>query len=348
MIIRVAGVGRAGYLLRTAVSATAAAGAFALLPLMAVKYRLGLAPGVAAGLIGAVAPINFWAQTSGYFDAPYTMLGLVGLCLVLSDYWVRGSFPIRGGISVGLVSGAICLLNPTILQVLAGWWVLGRVHFAGKRRIFFRFMATVAVMIVICLSPWAFRNYKALGAAVWTRSDFGLELQVSNNDHATGDLEENVRSPLFSHPHTQVTEREKVRQMGELAYQQAEKAEALSWIGNHPKRFSRLVMDRIVLFWFPSMRRWWQSLAEALISVFAIGGLVILFRRGHPSSWMFLAVLLCYPAVYSIIQVSPRYRLPIEPILLLLTCVFGLNFSGLLQGDLTSKGAKMPPQESIV
>jgi hypothetical protein len=90
IIIRVAGVELAGYLARTTLAAVVAAMAFALLPALAVESGLGMLSGVTAGLIGATAPINYWAQTSGIWDAPYTMLGLVGLCLLLSG--TRWSF----------------------------------------------------------------------------------------------------------------------------------------------------------------------------------------------------------------------------------------------------------------
>ena len=325
IIIRVAGVGPAGYLVQTTLASIAAAGAFALLPALAVNCRLGMPTGVMAGLIGATAPINFWPQTAGYFDSPYAMLGLVGLCVLLSSYWIREFFPVRGAISLGILSGALCLLNPAILQVLAGWWIFGMLRFSKSRRALLKFTATVAVIIAICLSPWAFRNSRALGEAIWTRSNFGLELQVSNNDHATADLEVNVRSPDFPHPSIQLTEREQIRQMGEPAYHRAKEKEALVWIRTHPAKFTQLVMGRVFLFWFPSMSRWWQSLAEALFTVLAIAGLLSLFKIKHPSSWMFLAVLVFYSAIYSIIEVSPRYRLPIEPILLLLGCFFCLR-----------------------
>lgn len=332
-IIRLFGVGLTGYLIRVAFTSIAAAMAFALLPALAVRSQLGLPAGVIAGLIGAIAPINFWAQTAGIFDAPYTMLGLIGLCVALSGYWVNGYFPARGAVALGLLSGFICLLNPTIVEVLVGWYVFGMLRFKNDRRELSIFTATAAAVVVICLSPWALRNARALGSAIWTRSNFGLELQVSNNDRATADLEQNVREPDFPHPFTDSNERNKIRLMGEVAYHETKKKDALSWIGSHPARFAQLALRRIFLFWFPSMARLLQSIAEDLITILAFAGLLSLFRNNHPSAWMFLAVLVCYPAVYLIIQVSPRYRLPIEPILLLLGCIFCINLRNTLKGS---------------
>jgi hypothetical protein len=343
VIIKVAGVGLAGFLMQAILAAIAASAAFALLPVLGVKCRLGMLPGVIAGLIGAAVPINFWNQTVQLFDAPYTMLGVVGLCILLSSYWVSECFPIRGAVLLGVVCGTICLLNPIIMEILAGWYILGLLHFTKKRGAFSIFMATIAAIIVLFLCPWAYRNYKALGGGVWTRSNFGLELSVSNNDHASAEYEVNIYSPDFPHPFTQLEERIKVREMGELAYNQARKNEALLWIRNHPGAFSHLTMLRFFYFWFPPMRQWWKSIAEALIAVLAIAGLIGLFKKHHPSSWMFLAVIVFYPAVYLIVQVGPRYRLPIEPILLLLACSFCLDMWNTAKGnwrrrDLTPAG----------
>jgi hypothetical protein len=325
IIIKVAGVGLAGFLAQAILAAIVSSAAFALLPALAVKCRLGMSPGAIAGLIGATVPINFFNQTLGLVDAPYSMLGLVGLCVVLCSYWIEERFPIRGAVSLGVLSGALCLLNPTILEVLAGWYIFGVLRFKNRRKAFSIFMAIVGAIIVICLSPWAYRNYNALGEAIWTRSNFGLELSVSNSDYASAEYEINVRSRDFPHPLSQYKERERARQMGELAYNQARKKEALSWIRNHRARFSQLTMLRFFYFWFPPMHRWWQSIAEALITILAVTGLLSLLRKNHPSSWMFLAVFVFYPAVYLVIQVGPRYRLPIEPILLLLACCFCLR-----------------------
>lgn len=333
IVIRVFGTGLAGQLVRSILASIAACMAFALLPALAVKCQLRMLPGVAAGLVGAIAPVNYWPQTVGIFDAPYTMLGLTGLCVVLSGYWIGESFPLRGGIFMGVLSGVLCLLNPTILQPLAGWSILGMLRFDKNRRAYFKFMATVAVLIVIFLSLWALRNSRTLGGAIWTRSNFGLELQVSNNDHAVAEGGINDRSPDFSHPFTQPKEREKVRRMGELAYMQAKKKEALLWIYNHPTKFSRLLVQRSFLFWFPRMARWWQSLAEGLVTVLAIAGLWGLFEKHHPASWMLLAVLIFYPGVYLVVQTFPRYRCPIEPILLLLGCLACHDFWNSLGGN---------------
>lgn len=113
------------------------------------------------------------------------------------------------------------------------------------------FMAIVAVLIVLCLASWAFRNFRALGGAVWTRSNIGLELQLSNNDRALADAEVNMKSPDFPHPYKQLAEGERHRQLGELNYMKAKKKETLAWIQGHPAKFLQLIIKSSYSFLVP-------------------------------------------------------------------------------------------------
>jgi hypothetical protein len=57
---------------------------------------------------------------------------------------------------------------------------------------------------------------------------------------------------------------------------------------------------------------------EAVLSLLGLCGLGLLFWERNGFAWVALAVLVAFPAVYWIIQVSPRYRFPMEPLLFLL------------------------------
>jgi hypothetical protein len=52
--------------------------------------------------------------------------------------------------------------------------------------------------------------------------------------------------------------------------------------------------------------------------VLAFGGLVVLLRRRRAEGLLFAALLLCFPVVYYVTFVIPRYRHPIEPEMVLL------------------------------
>src|SRR5271166_5900504 len=199
----------------------AASLAFAMLPAVAVVNRIGLASGTLAGTAGALLPINYWTQTSGAFDAPYTAAVLVALCLLLGRIWTIAKFTKTEGVAFGVTAGLGCLLNPALIPVLAAWSTAAALKYRPQWRRVLTFLAVGALCALSVLAPWAIRNHRALGSFIWTRSSFGLELQVSNNDLATADLERNVRTKQFkdNHPFSSDSERAKARSAGEVAYQ---------------------------------------------------------------------------------------------------------------------------------
>jgi hypothetical protein len=332
ILFRISGIGARGALAMKVFGSTAAAVGFALLPALAVVSGLGLSSGVLAGMAGALLPVNFWAQTAGSFDAPLTSVVLVALCLLLCRVWAAAQFTKSEGAAFGVVAGFGCLLNPALIPVLAAWSIVSAVRYRRQLRQVLAFLAVAAVLVLSILAPWAIRNYRALGSHIWTRSDFGLELQVSNNDMMTADLERNVRLPEYTllHPFRSADEFAKVRIVGEVAYNRSKERQAFAWIASHKRRFLLLTAERFRLFWLPNMLRPWQSVFEAALTLLGLCGLALLFWKRYAFAWVVIAALVAYPAVYYVIQVSPRYRFPLEPILFLLAANL---FSGILRSS---------------
>jgi hypothetical protein len=321
VLFRIFGTGASGALAVNILGASAAALAFALLPGLAVAGGLDLLTGVMAGMAGALFPVNYWPQTSGVFDAPLTCLVLLSLCYLLCRTLRADRFSRADAVVFGLAAGIGCLVNPGVIPVVAAWCVVCAWRFRSQLRRVLGFFAVAAACILLVLTPWAIRNHSVLGSTIWTRSNLGLELQVSNNDVMTPDLEHNVRVPEFGllHPFAGAGERAKVKAMGEVAYQHSKMKQALSWIAANKLRFLDLTAQRFRLFWLPEMRRNWQSAIEDALTLCGLVGLAFLFRRGNALSWLAGAVLAAYPFVHYLIQVTPRYRLPIEPFLFLLS-----------------------------
>jgi hypothetical protein len=320
--IGVFGLGYAGHLAIALMASAAAAMSFALLPVLARAARLGHAPGLLGGIVGEIAPINFWAQTSGTWEAPVTGLLLVTLTCVIAILWFEQRLTARWAVITGLAAGTGVLLNAAIIPVLAGWFVAGLWGFRRALGAYARVVAIAGGIAVLLWTPWVVRNALAFGAFVPTRTNLGLELQVSNNDAAVADGEKNMLIPAaFTHPASQSAETAKVRSLGEIAYNQAKLAQAKSWIHAHPEAFARLTADRVRLFWFPSMQRWWQTLAQNAITAAGLAGLLLLAIRRQPAALIIGVVFVGYPFIYAFVQVMPRYRYPLEPFLLLLGAV---------------------------
>ena len=59
--------------------------------------------------------------------------------------------------------------------------------------------------LLACL-PWAWRNYTKLGAPVFIRSNFGLELRMGNNPGALATFEEmDASGGRYLHPRVNLT-----------------------------------------------------------------------------------------------------------------------------------------------
>jgi len=308
-----------------AYSASAAASlGYALLPVLAVNCGLRRRVGIAAGLFGALLPINFWNQTSGVFEAPYTLLAFTVLACVVARHWEAEHFTLGTGVACGLAAAASILSNAGALPILVLWFVCAWIHFSASRAALLRYFAVVSLIVLAALAPWALRNRAQLGSLILTRSNFGLEFQLSNSSTATSDAELNMRSSGNSklHPATDACQLELVRQMGEVAYNRAKLNEATGWIREHPGRFLELTLGRIALFWFPRMDRLSQTLVQGCLTLLAVCGIILLWRT-RPVSAVFLgSACVAYSLVYVVIQVSPRYRFPIEGFLLLLGSYF--------------------------
>jgi len=322
LIFRIFGTGVAGEIAQETFSSSIASLIYAALPTLSTASGLGSEPGIFAGLVGAVLPVNFWSETKGSFEAPLVGLLLMMFSIVTARVWRSADFSARRALVVGFVSGAALLASPTLAPVILASLFLGYAFFRQtKAKECIRFGLIVLGIATLCLTPWAVRNYLVLGSAVWSRSNLGLELYISNNDMAAPNWYDNISSGLFnrSHPFPSRIEQRKLQAMGELPYEHEKLTSAVHWIVTHPQRFGWLTMRRIYYFWFPRMRRRAQSILMGLFTVGAGAGLIRFLRSGNVTAWLFLGIVALYPIIYYIVEAFARYRCPIDWVLIFLT-----------------------------
>ena len=75
------------------------------------------------------------------------------------------------------------------------------------------------------------------------RSNFGAELRIGNGPLADGTWQQ------YLHPTQNVYEMRRYREMGELAYVNARKREALAFIRADHSRFALLCLKRFIYYW---------------------------------------------------------------------------------------------------
>jgi len=233
--------------------------------------------------------------------------------------------PKRDWCGYGLLWGLTLMTNPVFAILLPFWlgwiaycqWKKGSA-WAGQ-------IAVTGVVIILCCIPWTVRNYKVFHAFVPLRSVMGLQLWLGNNALTT---------PLWLghlHPIFDSSEREKYTEMGEIAYMQEKRNLAVKYMEDNPRRVIDLSWRRFLTVWsggtaYPvrdllrNRDPWFRYvlLFNLVAAIGALVGIVVLWRS-HSAYTLPLALApLLFPLPYYLTLVEPRYRLPIDPVVLLL------------------------------
>ena len=261
----------------------------------------------------------------------------------------------------GMLWGVILLTNPTLSPLLPlwlGWWWWRRHHLAvpprrieapapgpvgptarggaaarsGRR---WRAPALALLVAALVVLPWTVRNRVVMHAWLPIRSDLGLALWLGNNPRAT------VLWHGQGHPIDDARQRALFLRQGEIAYMRRKLHLALAYMAVHPAREAHLAWRRFLTFWsggspwpLASLVRFrsdWDRyvlLFDLLSGLAALGGMVRLFLRRHPCAFPIAIVPLVIPWAYYLTLAVPRYRLPVDPAVMLLAALCFLPSAG--------------------
>jgi len=220
----------------------------------------------------------------------------------------------RGWGWFGVLWGIAALTNTSLLAFLpaSGLWICYQRW--KRRKAFLAGVVLSSVVFFACLAPWIVRNCRVFGKFIFIRSNFGAELSIGNNPLANGTW------LVYLHPTQNTVEMNRYKQLGEMAYVASCKQKALAYIRADYGRFAGLCVKRFIYYWGGVPRiaeiAWQAPFKNSVFlasSVLALWGLGRALRRKIPGAWLFLWLILCYPAVYYAVFPHPRYRHPIEP-----------------------------------
>jgi 4-amino-4-deoxy-L-arabinose transferase-like glycosyltransferase len=240
------------------------------------------------------------------------------LVLLLTIRIAEGSRK-RDWIAYGLLWGLILLSNTALIILLPFllMWLLWR---ASRRRPFSGAVLALAIT-VLCATPWTLRNYHQFGRVIFIRDNLPLELHEANNSASSGLWTRN------EHPGNDPASMRRFQELGEIHFMDEKKAQVREFIRDHPGKFLVFSLERVWYFWAAPPQAtivagydlWIARHVEFLLaSVFAFAGLVIIYLRKSVYRWLLAPFLLVYPLPYYIVNPFPRYKHPIEPILLML------------------------------
>src|SRR5271156_2611891 len=299
----------------------------ACIPIYFVGKRIGgVALAAGAAWLWAIFPNAILLPVESMWDASISAL------LVATILWatlaLAESQRLRNWCAYGLLWGVALMFNATLAALfpfLAAWLVY---RAQQQNRKWFKNAAAAVIIIFLCCVPWTIRNYRVFHQFVPLRSVLGLQLWLGNNDQ-TQDI---FRGDL--HPIYNAAEREQYISLGEIAYMRQKKQEAFAYMLSHPQREAHLIFYRAISIWSggtpypledfigtPSLRFRTVLAFNLVAAVGTLCGIVILFRERSPFAVPIAAFPLIYPWAYYLTLALPRYRLPIDSIVMLLLAI---------------------------
>jgi Dolichyl-phosphate-mannose-protein mannosyltransferase len=303
----------------------------ACVPIFRVGERIaGAGVGAGAAWLWAVFPNAILIPVESMWDACLSALLLA--MILWATLELAESRSIRAWLGYGLLWGFALMTNPSLASVfpiLSGWaGFRAGSKLASPKLAWIKRPALSLGVAVLCCVPWTIRNYAVFDALVPLRSGMGLSLWLGNNPDAE------LRPVGFMHPISSSVERERYIDLGETAYMKAKKDEALGYMLSNPGRALSLAATRFVSFWsggtahplndFMQKRSFWFRyvlLFNVLAALSCLAGIVVLVRRGDAYALPLASLPIIFPCIYYLTVVTPRYRLPIDPAVLLLTAI---------------------------
>jgi 4-amino-4-deoxy-L-arabinose transferase-like glycosyltransferase len=277
--------------------------------------------GVVAAWIWALFPLSIFFAIARTWE---TSLGvLLGTLLVLTAVELEraGGFPRWA--ALGGVAALAGLTNPALIAPLPllGIWLILRTKKRGAK-----WLAPAALsgfVFIALLAPWFIRNYVVFNRFIPLRSGLGQELRLGNGP------ETEARWRVWLQPMNNPAEHEKLRRLGEAAYMDESKKEALQFIRANPGLFLRQTARRILFMWTgiwslsPGYLRehpedLFDILPFTLMTWLALAGLRSAVRGRNQYAWVYAAALFALPVAYYTTHVQPRFRHPMEPFFLIL------------------------------
>lgn len=219
-------------------------------------------------------------------------------------------------IILGVVSG-ICIYvrESTVGIVVITLGLILATHRFHPRSILGTMLSVLTVMI--CLTPWAYRNHKVTGHACWLTHRAGISLYDGVRPGATG------QSDLGD-----IKNMEAVQELSEVEWNRYFWDKSMTIIKGDPGRIARLAGEKFARMWNPLPNvETYQSLLIRTVSVLwtlptfllALTGTYLLWRMENQFHrkillWLLLPALY-YSAIHSLFIGSIRYRLGAIPML---------------------------------
>jgi len=219
----------------------------------------------------------------------------------------------------GLILGVAQLVRPVLLlaPVFVGLWLI---IFVRDGRFAMRWSGRLgrAIIFAVCFLaptvPWAVRNFQAHGAVILATTNGGAAFLGGNNSAARG-------AWVPPHKNSDLDPAE-LEGLGELGRDRRQYEKAWAFLRAHPERILWLAARKILIQFSP-----FSEVEDGVVSYnfgygmvlpfVVLGALWGLVPGTRQPDLLIAAVLLALTSVAIVTMGDPRYRYPIEPLLML-------------------------------
>jgi 4-amino-4-deoxy-L-arabinose transferase-like glycosyltransferase len=245
---------------------------------------------------------------------------LLSLALLLTLRLEDEGTRVYDWIVYGALWGFIALTNTALLSILPCFlvWLL---YCETNRTQLLMKMCLALVVTAAIITPWLIRNYTTFGKFIFIRDNLPLEMYVANNDHSNGLW---TRS---EHPGNDPEAMQHFQDLGELRFMEEKHQQFRAFVATHTGQFLGFTAKRALYFWIGTPQNvrvgTYNLLAARHITFFlgsalAFAGLWFVVRKRKLGTFLFACFLFLYPLPYYLVNPFPRYKHPIEPIMVLL------------------------------
>jgi len=220
-------------------------------------------------------------------------------------------------IGFGVLWGIALLTNPAIATLFA----VSLLWLTWNHRERLAKAATAVLLCALVVSPWMVRNRVVFGQWVFLRSNFPFEFSMANFPGSVG------LDFVGRHPTANAAELAEYARVGELNYVRERAQTGRDFVRRHTREFLLLTLKRIPMFWDGAQMRYivpvaslWLPWTFLPFSILFLLSLVYACDRRVRAGPLFLMATMVFPLPYYITFSQVRYRLAIEPVMLLIVC----------------------------
>jgi 4-amino-4-deoxy-L-arabinose transferase-like glycosyltransferase len=303
----------------------------ALIGLLGMR-GFGRTAGFLAMALAALHPVLAFLPSTEYSES-FVVLLCVGAYVA---FFMALERPRRAGpwwVVTGALFGLAALTRPNTVLLVPGLLAGAVLPLRRARRGLVIPALLVLITMTLVVTPWIVRNHRVHGHWFFIATGGGRSLWLGSNDRTTGRagsimLPDSALDAELMRLPDEVTRDRRLGQLG-IEWMRADPLRALRMYGVRMSSLWALYPDTYTHNRFMNDAARW---AQGLVSVIAFSGAFLALIRGRGEPWVapMIGAIVGFSLVNAMFFMVLRYRMPFEPLLLLLA---GLGWSRTTRPD---------------